>query len=130
MLVTGPYLLNGVPLRRVQQCHVIATKTKLDISKVDLPEKLKDKFFKRTVEKRKVKKGQKTVFVPKKKVSGYRRASMTGILEESFGGGGCRITENVIWLPLVPSHHFYLGTLVPSHYSYLGTQVPGHYICT
>jgi large subunit ribosomal protein L6e len=68
LLITGPYLLNGVPLRRVQQCHVIGTKTKLDISKVSLPEKLNDKFFKRIVEKKKVKKGDKTIFVPKKKV--------------------------------------------------------------
>lgn len=67
LLVTGPYLLNGVPLRRVQPCHVIGTKTKLDVSGVTLPEKLTDKFFKRIVEKRKVKKGDKTVFVPKKK---------------------------------------------------------------
>lgn len=67
LLVTGPYLLNGVPLRRVQPCHVIGTKTKLDVSGVKLPEKLTDKFFKRVVEKRKVKKGDKTVFVPKKK---------------------------------------------------------------
>jgi len=67
LLVTGPYLLNGVPLRRVQPCHVIGTKTKLDVSGVKLPEKLTDNFFKRVVEKRKVKKGDKTVFVPKKK---------------------------------------------------------------
>ena len=69
LLVTGPFLLNGVPLRRVQPCHVIATKTQLDLSSVQLPEKLKDKLFKRVHEKRKVKKGEKTVFVPKKKVS-------------------------------------------------------------
>lgn len=67
LLVTGPYLLNGVPLRRVQPCHVIGTKTKLDVSGVKLPEKMNDKFFKRVVEKRKVKKGDKTIFVPKKK---------------------------------------------------------------
>lgn len=69
LLVTGPFLLNGVPLRRVQPCHVIATKTKLDLTSVKLPEKVKDKLFKRVVEKRKVKKGEKTVFIPKKKVS-------------------------------------------------------------
>ena len=43
----GPYKVNGVPLRRVPQSYVLATKTKIDISKVSLSERLNDDFFKR-----------------------------------------------------------------------------------
>jgi len=47
LLITGPYKLNGVPLRRVDPAYVIATSTKIDVSGINVPEKLNDDFFKK-----------------------------------------------------------------------------------
>lgn len=52
LLVTGPYKVNGVPLRRVNQSYVIATSTKVDVSKLDVS-KIDDAFFARKAEKKK-----------------------------------------------------------------------------
>jgi len=47
LLVTGPYQINGVPLRRVPQSYVIATQTTVDISGVKVPDTVNDSFFKK-----------------------------------------------------------------------------------
>merc|ERR1712185_621334 len=47
LLVTGPYKVNGVPLRRVPQSYVIATKTTVDVSKVAVPASVTDALFKK-----------------------------------------------------------------------------------
>jgi len=46
LLVNGPFIVNGVPLRRVNQAYVIATSTKLDLGKIKLA-KYCDDYFKR-----------------------------------------------------------------------------------
>lgn len=47
IVVTGPYAINGVPMRRVDPSYVIATSTMVDVSGVDLS-KYDDAYFKRT----------------------------------------------------------------------------------
>lgn len=45
LLITGPFKINGVPMRRVSPNYVIATSTKVDISDVTVPENVNDKYF-------------------------------------------------------------------------------------
>ncbi|KAF9268071.1 60S ribosomal protein L6 [Marasmius fiardii PR-910] len=45
LLVTGPYKVNGVPLRRVNQAYVIATSTKIDLAGFTAAQKINDVYF-------------------------------------------------------------------------------------
>ncbi|KAJ3092927.1 hypothetical protein HK102_000470 [Quaeritorhiza haematococci] len=74
LLVTGPYKINGVPLRRINQAYVIATSTKVDISKVKIPENINDEYFKKEKESKK-KATEEALFqqsLPKKETSAQR----------------------------------------------------------
>ena len=52
LLVSGPYKINGVPLRRVNQSYVIATSTKVDVSGVDVSS-INDEYFSRSKDEKK-----------------------------------------------------------------------------
>ncbi|KOM42870.1 hypothetical protein LR48_Vigan05g047400 [Vigna angularis] len=54
LLVTGPFKINGVPLRRVNQSYVIGTSTKVDISGANV-DKFDDKYFSKDAKKKKTK---------------------------------------------------------------------------
>jgi len=66
LLITGPYTFNGCPLRRMNQRYVIATSTQLDISKVKVPENIKDDYFKSKREKATKKSADAALFETKK----------------------------------------------------------------
>ncbi|KAG5533137.1 hypothetical protein RHGRI_027378 [Rhododendron griersonianum] len=64
LLVTGPFKINGVPLRRVNQSYLVATSTKVEIAGCNV-EKFDDKYFAKKVAKKK-KKGEGEFFEAEK----------------------------------------------------------------
>merc|ERR1711923_377552 len=69
LLVTGPFKLNGTPLRRVNQRFLLATATKIDVSGVKIPDTINDKYFAR-VKAEKTAKKEGDIFDGKKE--GYK----------------------------------------------------------
>jgi len=87
VLISGPYALNGCPLRRINQRYLLATKTSIDVSAVKVPEHINDAYFKRAKKAAKAKK-EGDIFEAKKeeyKPSEQRKTDQTavdaGILE-------------------------------------------------
>jgi large subunit ribosomal protein L6e len=85
LLVTGPFKINGVPLRRVNSRYVIATSMKVDLAGLDeakVEEISRPKYF--TAEKAKEKAGEEAFFKQgekpqKKEVSSSRAADQKAI---------------------------------------------------
>jgi len=61
LLVTGPFKVNGVPLRRVNQKYVIATSTKIALPALSL-DKFTDAYFRPTETKKSKKKSESEFF--------------------------------------------------------------------
>jgi len=57
LLITGPFRVNGVPLRRVNQRYVVATSTKLEVTGVDCS-KFNDAYFAKPKEQKKPKESE------------------------------------------------------------------------
>eukprot|EP01118_Nematostelium_gracile_P003433 TRINITY_DN13_c0_g1_i1.p1 TRINITY_DN13_c0_g1~~TRINITY_DN13_c0_g1_i1.p1 ORF type:complete len:203 (-),score=65.27 TRINITY_DN13_c0_g1_i1:50-658(-) len=53
LLVTGPFKINGVPLRRMNQAYVIGTSTVVDLASLKVDDKYNDKYFTKPQEKTK-----------------------------------------------------------------------------
>jgi len=87
LLVTGPFKVNGVPLRRVNARYVIATSHKVDLKGVDekkIEEVGGDKYFPREKGEKEKKKGEAEFFKQgekpeKKKPSSSRAADQKAI---------------------------------------------------
>merc|ERR1712110_94898 len=69
LLVTGPFKLNGTPLRRVNHRFLLATSTKIDVSGVKVPDNINDKYFARIKAEKSAKK-EGDIFDAKKE--GYK----------------------------------------------------------
>jgi len=82
LLVTGPYKVNGVPLRRVNAAYVIATSTKVDVSKVKVPQTINDAYFKKAAEKKSKKPTEAGMFekpAEKKAIAAQRVADQKSV---------------------------------------------------
>jgi large subunit ribosomal protein L6e len=99
LISSGPFKINGVPVRRVNQTYVIATSTKVDISCVKV-DKFDDKYFARE-KKTRAKKTEGELFETEKEVH---------IHEESPFDSGSSLCYDTL-LILVPNSIFYLLNL-------------------
>lgn len=88
LLVSGPYRLNGVPLRRVNPAYVIATSTKVDVAQLKLKDEYKQDAFYRNAakaEKKKVpvkKAGEEAFFAANKKTKAPLSAAVQAAQKE------------------------------------------------
>merc|ERR1712170_241898 len=104
LLVTGPFKINGCPMRRINQIYVIATQAKIDIKDVKIPDNVNDEYFKRQPLK-KPKHGEGDIFETAEKytVSDTRKADQKSI-DKQLVGAICKNPEKKLLID-------YLGTM-------------------
>jgi large subunit ribosomal protein L6e len=94
LLVSGPYKVNGVPLKRVDQAYVLPTKTRVNLGNIPALEKLNEGTFFRRVE---VKRGNKLsdfVEEPQKK-----RERITDVRREAQNTVDAEVVKSVRAVP-------------------------------
>merc|ERR1712170_157208 len=82
VLITGPFKVNGCPLRRVNQRFLLATSTSVDVSSVKLPANMNDDYFRRVKAAKKQPKKEGDIFEAKKeeyKVSEQRKTDQAAV---------------------------------------------------
>ena len=90
----GPFKVNRVPLRRVNQSYVIATQTKVDVTKLDIPEQINDEYFKRiTINEKRTKGKSADIFQDSDKVCWMCFAGYYLIQNRKV-----QISEQEVWL--------------------------------
>jgi len=99
LLVTGPFKVNGVPVRRVNQAYVVATSTKITLPKLSL-DKFTDSYFKAAEDKQKGKKGEDEFF---KKEESKKELSAEYIADQ-------KAVDAALLKALSPELKGYLGT--------------------
>ncbi|KAK3383373.1 ribosomal protein L6e-domain-containing protein [Lasiosphaeria ovina] len=102
LLVTGPFKINGVPLRRVNSRYVIATSLKIDLSGLDsetITKVSQPKYF--TAEKAKDKAGEEAFFKqgekPQKKQTASSRVADQKAIDKA-------LLANIKKVELLPSY--------------------------
>jgi len=79
LIVTGPHRINGIPLRRVDQSHVIATSVKVNLGSWKVPGKIDDFWFKnrRGTKKQSLTKAHESVLEGKKGTDKSKKSKLT-----------------------------------------------------
>eukprot|EP00658_Telonema_sp_P-2_P049055 TRINITY_DN372_c0_g1_i5.p1 TRINITY_DN372_c0_g1~~TRINITY_DN372_c0_g1_i5.p1 ORF type:complete len:192 (-),score=78.84 TRINITY_DN372_c0_g1_i5:38-613(-) len=91
LVVSGPFKLNGVPLRRVDSRYIIATSTKVDISSVDVT-KVTPETFKRAATEKRVK-GEGEFMGDKSKKVAEKEARKTSAAAKGKSPNGGRVSD-------------------------------------